>query len=308
MVAIIAQKSALRWHYPGRSLTCHIGRWLTCLGLLCWCHFAHAAVESPPILQMRYAFSWNSVPIGELAMRYHERADRFYFLGSASSTGLLQLLYRWQGAVMAEGAIPDQPVQNYRLMHYQTANQVQGKLRTVTIERQSDDTMGQQVQPPEDLPIGPELRRNASLPAAALLNALARFNKTERCDGIWRIWDGRRRFNIAFQEVDASTHLELYQKPEWLQQIPESRMQVCEVRTHKISNADHLDQPVERWTHSQAGQKLIWFAKLPTIGWFPFKVQFNTRFGATRGLLLHDAFFDMNSHDASCRFSFCQLG
>ncbi len=183
-------------------------RHLLCRALV-GCAAAMAAVSAaaaPFTMTARYAISMSRVQVGELVWAVHFSSESYVASANGNASGVFSVLVRGEGSITTRGAVvggkPMPARVSTTVIDDDGRDEVQVAIEGGEIKRVNDHSP-----PPKAnrIQVTPNLLHGVSDPLSAMLipadaGAFAQSN----CDRTLRIFDGRRRYNLAlsFKRID----------------------------------------------------------------------------------------------------------
>ena len=157
--------------------------------------------------ELEYRVQWGNSFLGRSIAHWVIDEQSYRLKGTAVSEGALSFFYDFEGKNELSGRITDGLYQPMRFSSDSTYNDDgyvteviwdEGNLRPsykVTPEPELDEVH----------PLDPDSLDNVLDPFSAMLTALAAFEKTNSCEGEYRIFDGRRRSDVTLIDLGTTT-------------------------------------------------------------------------------------------------------
>jgi hypothetical protein len=217
--------------------------------------------------------TWGSIPVAEAQVTLDQTAGRYVIAGSGRTVVPAGLFVDWQGEATSEG-LRD----GWRVARHESTGRVGDRVRRTTVEWPAAEAPPRFTAdpPPDSAEIVP-LPEGATLgtvdPYSASLRLLATLERTGRCEGTERVFDGRRRYDVTVAQIAAET---LTAEVPGAYAGPALR---CRLSQTWIGGHGR------DWRPSGAGRD-VWVARLGDGTWVPVRLDLPTRFGAVVGRLM----------------------
>jgi hypothetical protein len=137
--------------------------------------------------------------------------DRYKVVTRAKSQGMASWFFEWRSEARTEGG---RVAGTLRPRRHEVDGQWRGKLRKVRLDYPYINGIGDggnvkfDVSPPPDRterdPVPPPLTKGTIDPLSATLTVLLRMAEGGRCDGAFRVFDGRRRYDMSVSPGEQS--------------------------------------------------------------------------------------------------------
>lgn len=167
----------------------------------------HIAKAEMRTYDLAYHVQWGDSPLGKALAKWKLGTDSYRFDGTVKTEGTLSFFYDFEGENTLVGDIIDG---SYRPSQF------------TSISTYDDETYEVDMSWPKGLPrpvfkVEPKpekgkvhpLRaaslRNVVDPYTAMLMALADLEATDKCDGVYRVFDGRRRSELHLKDFGTTT-------------------------------------------------------------------------------------------------------
>jgi hypothetical protein len=162
-----------------------------------------AAAAEPEPLVLHYEAFAAGLPIVALDFRLDESGSAYAVDGQIRTVGLLRLFYRVELRAQSQGAMAGEAMQPH--VHEQVLT-TQGKDRVARLDYPGDGTVTVHLVPAEDSgrpQPTPQQTVDTLDPLSTILAIGHALAGAERCAGRFRVFDGRRRYDIVLSEDDA---------------------------------------------------------------------------------------------------------
>jgi len=176
-----------------------IPRWLCAVAAL-WP--ALAAADDPTVLRLRYDAHIGGIRVLSIATeaRYDDQA---YSLEVAARTvGIVGWVGEWKGESLTRGGVIGSAL---RPSSHRADSTWRGEARVVELSYGTDGSVTTRVEPP------PEKDNREKVPEAmtkgtidtltAIVALVRRFGQDGQCAGNWKLYDGRRRFDVTIYDA-----------------------------------------------------------------------------------------------------------
>ncbi len=259
----------------------------------------HAVTDKSGV-QLDFVFTWNNSLVASTSTQYIEQDNAFSLQSNGVSHGLFHFLFQWEGDYKIHGTTKSNPLFNLTTKHNNST--WAGKEYQTVMSLKEDNSFALTITPKAKDPLDEKLTLNTQEPAIAILNAINQFNREVEpvCKGIYHIWDGRRRYDLAFVHIGTRL-LELEQEGGWRGQTI-----LCEIKHQSITKAEEANLPPDEWEDNEPGQRQIWFAKFADLGWIPVYINMKATFGRVQGWLRTDQIKRYHSIQNSCNLKLCK--
>lgn len=203
---------------------------------------------------------------------------------AASTRGLVDSLVDWEtrnrsyGKVAADGTL--------RPIRHQVDSEVNGKPRTVFMEYDGEGSFIERrvepsVETEEREPVPDEMTRDTLDALSAVMHAIYLLERGERCDTSVPVYDGRRRFNVVFEQV-GMRELDKSRQSRFAGPALKCRVHVELVRgAWKRQNRwlEYSDEDTRR-VETDEGLVDVWFGRLqPGSARVPVRLEIHSPFG-----------------------------
>ena len=169
--------------------------------------YSGSAVAASGEFELEYRVQWGNSFLGRSIANWVIDDQSYRLTGNAKSEGALSFFYDFEGKNELSGRIADGAYQPSRFASDSTYDDDgyiteviwdKGNARptyTVTPEPELDEVH----------PLDPDSLDDVLDPFSAMLTALAAFEKTKSCEGVYRIFDGRRRSDVTLIDLGTTT-------------------------------------------------------------------------------------------------------
>ena len=222
--------------------------------------------------QRTFIVEWGLIDLARVGFELHETPSEYIMATSFELTGLASMYQRksYSTTFGDINMIPASPLQHRRITEI-------SKGQRSTLVRWSSGSPVSETDPPANAdPVTPV--DTADLfdtidPLTVIYRAMQDLESSGTCQGLFRVWDGRRRFDLSISDMGAET-------------LPQDRSWAWSgAARHCRVNLSRRGGFVPAETKA-SGEFSIWVAPLDT-GWRVVKMAFDSRFGALVGRLVN---------------------
>ena len=171
------------------------------------CFYSGSAMAASGEFTLEYRVQWGNSFLGRSIANWVIDEQSYRLTGTAISEGALSFFYDFEGENELTGIISNGTYQPSRFASDSTYND-DGYV-TEVIWRKDNPRPSYTVTPEPELdevhPLDPDSLDNVLDPFSAMLTALAAFEKTNSCQGEYRIFDGRRRSDVTLVDLGTTT-------------------------------------------------------------------------------------------------------
>jgi hypothetical protein len=152
---------------------------------------------------LNYDIQWGHIIVGRVDVTLDRKYNRFILKLKSKSEGMFDFLYNYKSELLASSYKEDGV---WKSISYITTSDVRDqKYYSKVYWDRRNNKLDFKIDPPLDLEEVHEVLY-ASLkkvvdPMTALLEVIEKINKTNPCDASFRIFDGRRRYDLSTQEL-----------------------------------------------------------------------------------------------------------
>jgi len=236
-------------------------------------------VQAAP-LTLQYLVGWGHVTLAEAEISY-SRSENLYLLESVGRTlGFLDFFFPWHGKAETKGLIDSG---GRRPLHHEHEGTLEEKTRWTRVNWDNAGRPLTEAIPPPDpqtVTMVPEpLMTGTNDPFTAILSLLDHLARSGRCEGIARVWDGRRRYDISVVHLGGE---DLVADRPWAYEGPAIR---CALDFERIGG---FRREAPNWRNEdarEAAQRLIWVAEIGPDQWALVRAELETRYGTVIGRL-----------------------
>ena len=238
--------------------------------------------RSEDSLDLGYEIAWGHLTLATASVRFAETEDHYEIGSDGETDGILEYLFDWQGAARTAGK--RQGGERTPSVHEHYGEWSEGR-RETRVDWFADDLPQTQTEPPPDYeevtPVDLPATAASVDPFTALLGTLDHLQSNERCEGRFRVWDGRRlyRLHVAHDGQD-----DLDADRPWSYAGPAVRCRLT------IERKGGFRRDPGSWSKpEQERHQLVWAAKLAGDRWVPVRAEFESSYGTIVGRLRKDA-------------------
>ncbi len=217
-------------------------------------------------------------------------ARRYRATAAGQTKGLTDFLFAWTSRVKATGQRQDEA---YRPRRYDSASRWRGKARARRLDFFGDGVYRLERTPPrktkgKSQPLPPEMIRRTVDPLTAGLKAIAHLVRAGSCGGTIRVFDGKRRYDIAFADQGADvvepSRLSIFQGPARRCSFTMDRIHGFKKRRYTNFWNEAEDNSYGMWSFE------VWIARpKPGVPLAPVRFEGETHFGSVMIHLTHAA-------------------
>lgn len=198
---------------------------------------------------------------------------RYRATAAGHTKGLIDFFFSWSSRVEATGTWRQD---GYRPRRYHSASRWRGKARARRLDFFGGGAYGLERTPPRKTagkwqPLPPEMIRHSVDPLTAGLKAIDHLVRAGSCGGTVRVFDGKRRYDIAFADRGADvvepSRLSIFQGPAWRCSFTMDRIHGFKKRRYTNFWNDSEDNGHGMWEFT------VWIAR-PKPGVPPVPVRF----------------------------------
>lgn len=232
-------------------------------------------------LTLGYLVGWGHMTLAEAEVSFSQ-SDAGYRLGGTGRTrGLLELLFSWQGRAATEGERRQDGRRPLVHEHEGTWNE---STRWTRVDWNGTAPPKTEARPPPDpeqvTPVAPAATRGTRDPLTVILSLLDRLAETGRCEGEAKVWDGRRRYDIAVSHLGEET---LVADRPWTYG---GRAVGCTLDFERIGGFWRERPGGGDGDESAALRRVIWAAEIAPGRWALVRAEVETPYGTVVGRLL----------------------
>lgn len=229
-------------------------------------------------LSFEYQVEWGHITLGEASVSLTEEDGRYTLQGQGRTEGAFALLFDWRGRVRTEGIASNDGRRSLRLSHEGIRN---GHRLLTRVDWTEDGTPRTETDPPPDRDEVTDVPARSTVgtsdPLTALMRVLDNLNEKGRCEGNARIWDGRRRYDLAVEHGGAE---ELVADRSWAYAGPAVK---CRLRIERIGGFWRESSP---WrVKDDEGERWLWAAGIADGRFVPVRFEVETGLGKIVGRL-----------------------
>jgi hypothetical protein len=218
--------------------------------------------------------------LAEAEITYASTDNRYLLKSVGRTLGLLEFFFPWHGEAETEGLL-DQG--SRRPLRHEHEGTLEEKTRWTHVAwNNAGHPRTEAVPPPdpENVTTVPESSiAGTDDPFTAVLSLLDHLAQTDRCEGAARIWDGRRRYDIAV------THLgdeDLVADRPWAYSGPAIG---CALDFQRIGGFRHESLSGRTQEEEDAERRTIWVAEIDPGQWVLVRAEVETQYGTVVGRL-----------------------
>jgi len=154
-----------------------------------------------------YHVQWGDSPLGKALASWELSGDTYRFDGTVQTEGTLSFFYEFEGENTLTGEIIDGAYRPSQFTSISTFDDETYKVDMSWPKGLSRPVFSVEPEPEkgEVHPLRAASLRNVVDPYTAMLLALADLEKTERCEGVYRVFDGRRRSELHLKDFGTTT-------------------------------------------------------------------------------------------------------
>jgi hypothetical protein len=164
-----------------------------------------AAADEAGVLRLRYDAHIGGMRVLSIATEARFDARTYSLQVAARTVGIVGWIGQWQGESLTRGAVAGEALQP--AMH-RAQSVWRGQPRLVALSYGADGSVRAQVEPPaekdEREPVPEALTGGTIDTLTAVMALVRRFGADGRCAGEWKLYDGRRRFDVSVGDAGAA--------------------------------------------------------------------------------------------------------
>ena len=245
---------------------------------MAWLAPAESLAESRAApLTLGYQVAWGNFALAEAEIAYRQSDSRYHLVGRGRTQGLLEWFVTWHGRSETEGLLAPG---GRRPLAHQSEGTWNDQTRFTQVDWADPGKPLTETRPPPDpeqvTPVPEAATLGTSDPFTALLDVLDRLAETGRCEAEAKIWDGRRRYDMAVSHLGPET---LVADRPWAYAGPAIG---CALSHQRIGGF---------WRDSEvpvAGRRVVWAAEIAPGRWVLVRAEVETSYGTVIGRLLPD--------------------
>jgi len=240
-----------------------------------------ATVARADTLTLDYLVGWGHVTLAEAEVSFSQSDSRYHLIGTGRTRGFLDLLFSWQGRAATEGIWQ---ANGRRPLVHEHEGTWKESTRWTRVDWNGSAAPRTEAQPPPDpekvTPVAKAATAGTRDPLTVILTVLDRLATTGRCEAEAKVWDGRRRYDIAVTHLGADT---LVADRPWTYA---GTAVGCAVDFERIGGF-WRDRPGGRDPDATAPlRRVIWAAELAPGRWALVRAEVETAYGTVVGRLL----------------------
>lgn len=149
-----------------------------------------------------YQTEWGATDVGESQARWSIEDDRFFMFGDFTASGLASVVADFSGHVSIRANRKDEGWQAEQLVIASRYGRETSLAETLFSEQGLATTTA--TPPPDEAevyPITDQMRRGVTDPFSAMMTMLDKLKAGGVCEGVFQIYDGRRRAELSFTDL-----------------------------------------------------------------------------------------------------------
>lgn len=254
---------------------------------------AHAAED----LTLGYQMTWGNLTLADGEISYRQSDSRYHLVSRGRTQGILEFFFPWTGRAETKGLLR---ADGRRPLLHQHQGTHEDETRWTRVDWPGADGAGvaggetagtamprTEARPPPDpeqvTPVPPATTLGTRDPFTVLLSLLDRLAETGRCEGEARIWDGRRRYDLAVTHLGETV---LTADRPWAYDGPAVG---CALDFERIGGfwreAPDWRDPDE----NAAVRREVWAAEMAPGQWVLVRAEMETTYGTVVGRLLPES-------------------
>ncbi|MEM7223701.1 MAG: DUF3108 domain-containing protein [Pseudomonadota bacterium] len=219
-------------------------------------------------LRLGYEVAWGNFTLAEAEVKYREDQTRYHLAGQGRTEGLLEWFFTWHGTAETEGLLE---ATGRRPLAHQSEGTWNDSTRSTRVAWPGKGPPTTETQPPPDLelvtPVPKDATAGTSDPFTAVLQLLDSLAETGRCEAEAKVWDGRRRYDLAVAHIGPET---LVPDRPWAYGGPAV---ACALSHQRIGGF---------WRDSEAPEatrRVVWAAEIAPGRWALVRAEVDTSYG-----------------------------
>ena len=164
---------------------------------------ATGAPAKSPGVTLRYEVSWSLIPLLEIESRSRVDPSNYEMDVEMETVGVVDFLFSWRANQASRGEVESAKVSP---RSFRTTSEFRGRRQDIDLGYgpeglDRERVEGSTVDPSERVEVPAEMRQSTMDPLSAVVQVSRRLVAGESCDGIARIFDGVRRYDLTYQDL-----------------------------------------------------------------------------------------------------------
>lgn len=231
--------------------------------------------DTTPTLELVYRVQWGDTNLGIATSQWHFTDTNYRMEAMAKSEGALAFLYEFEGTNTLEGEIKDGA---YLPSHFTSNSDYDDENYVIDMTWPRGIQIPKfKVEPEVELdkvhPLRTATLRNVVDPYTAMLMALSDLEATGKCEGSYRVFDGRRRTKFLLKDFGMT---EIEQDTDWAYQGAAHR---CGTATELIGG-HKLDSNYDPEEAKDFEKRQIFVAQLDNGMLMPVRIEISSFLGS----------------------------
>ncbi len=237
-----------------------------------------------------YQVAWGHMSLAQAQVSLKQSDDSYRLASTGWTEGLLDFFVSWQGKAETNGRVEDGVRQPLSHVH---EGQWDDRTRWTRVAWDDPGAPQTETRPAPDLeevtPVPDGTLSQTIDPLTLMLSVMDQLAATGRCEGEGKLWDGRRRYDLAVVHLGTETL-----EPD----RPWGYAGEAVLCTFKINRIGGFWRDSEDWREAERKSDTparIWVAEVTPGAWAPVRAEVETPYGTVVGRLLPEGGLDSDS-------------